>query len=226
MPERLPIIAIDGPAGSGKSTVAKALAKRLGYLYIDTGAMYRCVTLAALRRKIDFEDAAQLEQVARDITVQLEPGETRLNVYLDGEEVENLLRTPEISWLTSQKTANAPGVRHALVAQQQALGSKGGVVMEGRDIATVVFPNADLKVYFDVSVEERTRRRIADFQKRAIEFEAAQVKHDIEKRDAEDRSRPLGALKKAEGAVTVLGDGKSVEDILAEIQGLLPSRRT
>jgi cytidylate kinase len=224
VPERKPIIAIDGPAGSGKSTVAKALAKRLGFLYIDTGAMYRCVTLAALRRKIDFEDAAQIEQVAREIKIRLEAGESRLNVYLDGEEVENLLRTPEVSWLTSQKTANAPGVRQALVSQQQALGARGGVVMEGRDIATVVFPGADLKIYFDVSVEERTRRRIADFQKRAIEFEAAQVRSDIEKRDTEDRSRPLGALKKADGAVTVLGDGKSVEDILAEILALLPSQ--
>jgi CMP/dCMP kinase len=222
--ERLPIIAIDGPAGSGKSTVAKALAKRLGFLYIDTGAMYRCVTLAALRLKVDFEDPAHLETVARSIQIRLEAGEDRLKVFLDGEEVENLLRTPEISWLTSQKTANVPGVRQALVAQQQALGAGGGVVMEGRDIATVVFPGADLKVYFDVSVEERTRRRIADFQKRGIDFEAAQVRHDIEKRDVEDRGRPLGALKKAEGSVTVLGDGKSVEDILAEIQGLLPKR--
>jgi cytidylate kinase len=219
--ERQPIIAIDGPAGSGKSTVAKALAKRLGFLYIDTGAMYRCVTLASQRRKIDFEVPAELEEVARSIQIKLEAGEGGLKVYLDGEEVENKLRTPEISWLTSQKTANAPGVRAAMVAQQQALGANGGVVMEGRDISTVVFPNADLKIYFDVSVEERTKRRIADFQKRGIEFEAAQVRHDIEKRDAEDRSRPMGALKKADGSVTVLGDGKSVEDILAEIQGLL-----
>lgn len=221
MAERLPIIAIDGPAGSGKSTVAKALARRLGFLYIDTGAMYRCVTLASQRRKIDFEEAAELEEVARSIEIKLEASESGLKVYLDGEEVENKLRTPEISWLTSQKTANAPGVRAAMVAQQQALGAQGGVVMEGRDISTVVFPNADLKIFFDVSVEERTKRRIADFQKRGIEFEAAQVRHDIEKRDAEDRSRPMGALKKADGSVTVLGDGKSVEDILAEIQGLL-----
>lgn len=224
MAERPPIIAIDGPAGSGKSTVAKALAKRLGFLYIDTGAMYRCVTLAAQRRKIDFEAPGELEEVARSIDIKLESGESGLKVYLDGEEVENKLRTPEISWLTSQKTANAPGVRAAMVAQQQALGANGGVVMEGRDIATVVFPNADLKIYFDVSVEERTKRRIADFQKRGIEFEAAQVRHDIEKRDAEDRSRPMGALKKADGSVTVLGDGKSVEDILAEIQALLTSK--
>ena len=221
MAERLPIIAIDGPAGSGKSTVAKALAKRLGFLYIDTGAMYRCVTLACQRLKVDFEHPDSLALVAQTIKIRLEAGENSLKVYLDDEEVENKLRTPEISWLTSQKTANAPGVRQALVAQQQALGSQGGVVMEGRDISTVVFPHADLKIYFDVSVEERTRRRIADFQKRGIEFEAAQVRHDIEKRDTEDRSRPLGALMKAEGSVTVHGDGKSVEDILAEIQGLL-----
>ena len=219
--ERL-VIAIDGPAGSGKSTVAKALAKKLGYLYIDTGAMYRAVTLAGLRQGIDFEDPHRIAEVAESSKIELAPGEPQIKVMLDGENIENLIRTPEVSWLTSQKTANSPGVRERLVTRQRELGAAGGVVMEGRDIGTVVFPDADLKVYFQVSVEERTRRRIADFEARGIPFDPDLVRQEIEKRDREDQGRPQGALKKARGAVDVLGDGKPVETILSELVGLLP----
>lgn len=216
------VIAIDGPAGSGKSTVAKALARRLGYRYIDTGAMYRCVTLAAKRQGTDFEDKAALAAVAEAIHIDLQPGEVGMKVFLDGQDVDNDIRTPEISALTSAKTANAPGVRSALVARQQAMGREGGVVMEGRDIGSVVFPDADLKVYFNVSVDERSRRRILDFQRRGIPFEASTVHADIERRDGEDRSRPIGPLIQAPGAVRVEGDGKTVEQTLDEILQLLP----
>jgi CMP/dCMP kinase len=216
------VIAIDGPAGSGKSTLAKALARRLGYRYIDTGAMYRCVSLAAQRRGVSFEDTEALAKVAEGIRIELQPGEVGMHVYLDGEEVDNLIRTPEISALTSQKTANAPGVRKALVARQQAMGREGGVVMEGRDIGSVVFPDADLKVYFNVSVNERSRRRIEDFQRRGIPFEASTVHADIERRDQEDRNRPIGPLIQAAGARRIEGDGKSVEETLGEILALLP----
>jgi cytidylate kinase len=219
--ERL-VIAIDGPAGSGKSTVAKALARRLGYLYIDTGAMYRCVTLAAKRRSVDFGDAAALAGVARAVRIGLEPGELGLKVFLDGEEVDNEIRSPEISRLTSQSTANSPGVREALVTRQRELGAGGGVVMEGRDIGTVVFPKADLKVYFDVSPAERTRRRVLDFQMRGIPFVEDDVRRDIERRDAEDRQRPIGPLRQAEDAQKVLGDGKTVDQIVEELLDLMP----
>jgi cytidylate kinase len=216
------VIAIDGPAGSGKSTVAKALARRLGYRYIDTGAMYRCVTLAAKRSGTRFEDPAALAAVAEAIHIDLQPGEVGMKVFLDGQDVDNEIRTPEISALTSQRTANAPGVRAALVARQQAMGREGGVVMEGRDIGSVVFPDADLKVYFNVSVDERSRRRVLDFQRRGIPFEAGTVHADIERRDAEDRGRPIGPLIQASGAVRIEGDGKSVEETLEEILALLP----
>jgi cytidylate kinase len=219
--ERL-VIAIDGPAGSGKSTVAKALARRLGYLYIDTGAMYRCVTLAAKRRSVDFGDAAALAGVARGIRIGLEPGDLGLKVFLDGEEVDNEIRTPEVSRLTSQATANSPGVREALVARQRELGAEGGVVMEGRDIGTVVFPKADLKVYFDVTAAERAHRRVLDYQLRGIPFVAEQVRADIERRDAEDRGRPIGPLRQAEDARLVQGDGKTVEQIVEELLDLMP----
>lgn len=216
------VIAIDGPAGSGKSTVAKALARRLGYRYIDTGAMYRCVTLAAQRGGVSFDDVEALARVAEAIHIDLQPGEVGMKVFLDGEDVDNAIRTPEVSALTSGKTANSPGVRSALVARQQAMGREGGVVMEGRDIGSVVFPDADLKVYFNVSVDERSRRRILDFQRRGIPFEASTVHQDIERRDHEDRSRPIGPLVQAPGAKRVEGDGKTVEQTLAEILAFLP----
>jgi cytidylate kinase len=216
------VIAIDGPAGSGKSTVAKALASRLGYLYIDTGAMYRCVTLAALRAGADFSDAEALAAVARAADIRLESASEGLRVFLDGEEVENLIRTPEISSRTSQHTANSPGVRQALVDRQRALGAEGGVVMEGRDIGTVVFPRADRKIFFDVSVDERARRRVLDYQARGIACVPIDVRADIERRDAEDRSRPIGPLLRAEDALLVKGDGKDVDTVIDEIVALLP----
>jgi cytidylate kinase len=215
------VIAIDGPAGSGKSTVAKALARRLSYLYIDTGAMYRCVTLAAQRAHADFGDAEALAGVARGAEIRLEAAPEGLRVYLGDEEVDQLIRTPEISRLTSQSTANSPGVRSVLVSKQRELGRDGGVVMEGRDIGTVVFPKADTKIFFNVSVEERVRRRIAEYEERKIPYLASRVRTDIEKRDAEDRSRPIGPLKRAPDALLVEGDGKSVDAILEEIVGLL-----
>ncbi len=220
--QRKPIVAIDGPAGSGKSTLAKALAGRLGLLYIDTGAMYRAVTLAAQRRKADFADPEALAAVAHACKIRLEPNEKGVRVFLDGEEVENEIRTPEISRLTSQVIANVRGVREALVALQWEMGKEGGVVMEGRDIGTVVFPDADLKVYFEVSTEERARRRVKDLRDRGIPFDEASVLSDIEKRDAEDKNRAWGALRRASDAVVIEGDGKSVDELVEEILAQLP----
>jgi len=160
MSKKKPIIAIDGPAGSGKSTLAKALAKRLGLLYIDTGAMYRAVTFEAIKRGANFEDADALSKVAHEIKIRLEYDDQGTKVFINGKPYVNEIRTPEISRLTSQVTANVRGVREALVSQQWEMGKNGGVVMEGRDIGTVVFPDAELKLYFEVSAEERTRRRI------------------------------------------------------------------
>jgi cytidylate kinase len=214
---RKPIIAIDGPAGSGKSTLAKALAKRLGLLYIDTGAMYRAVTFEALRRGVDFNDAEALSKIAHSIQIRLEYDDKGTRVFIDGKPYVNEIRTPDISRLTSQITANARGVREALVSQQWEMGKHGGVVMEGRDIGTVVFPDADLKIYFEVSVDERARRRIHDFQERGISFDESAVHADIERRDVEDKGRQWGALKKAEDAAYIEGDGKSVETLVEEI---------
>lgn len=220
-----PIIAIDGPAGSGKSTLAKALALKLGLVYIDTGAMYRAVTLACLRQGIDFSDGEAVSKIVRETRIELKNTPQGARVYLGGEDVEDLIRTPQISRLTSQVTANIHAVREELVSRQQDMGQAGGVVMEGRDIGTVVFPNADLKVYFEVSVEERTQRRIKDFKERGIAFDEDKVRADIEHRDLEDTTRPWGALKRAEDAVLISGDGKSVEELAEEIMKQLTLSR-
>lgn len=210
-------IAIDGPASSGKSTVARMLARKLGYLYVDTGAMYRTVTLASRQAGIDPSDQAALEKLSREASIELRPDQGEVRVFLDGREVGNEIRTPEISRLTSQYIANVPGVRRSLVARQRELGSQGGVVMEGRDISTVVFPQAQLKVFLNASVEERARRRIRDFQQRGIPYDAARVEDDIRSRDEEDRQRPVGALIHAPDAVEVVADGKGPEEIVEEI---------
>jgi cytidylate kinase len=219
---RKPIIAIDGPAGSGKSTLAKALALKLGLTYIDTGAMYRAVTLACLRKGIDFSDGEAVSRIAHETKIELKTTPSGTRVFLGGEDVEDQIRTPEVSKLTSQVTANIRGVREALVSRQWDMGHEGGVVMEGRDIGTVVFPDADLKVYFEVSVEERSSRRIKDFKERGIAFDEDKVRADIENRDIEDKTRHWGALKRAADAVLISGDGKSVEELAEEIMEQLP----
>jgi cytidylate kinase len=218
-------IAIDGPASSGKSTVAKLLAKRLGYLYVDTGAMYRTVTLAARLQGVEPSDSQSLVRLSREARLDLKPEAGEVKVYLEGVEVGHEIRTPEISRLTSQFTANVPGVRESLVARQREFGRQGGVVMEGRDISTVVFPAAELKVFLSASVTERARRRILDFEKRGIPCDASKVEEEIRLRDEEDRRRPVGALLQAPDAVAIVADGKSPESIVQEILGHWPVSR-
>jgi cytidylate kinase len=179
--------------------------------------------LAALRRKVDPADREAVAQVARQADIQLVATPDGLRVSLDGEPVGESIRTPEISALTSRLTANSPGVREELVRRQRELGRQGGVVMEGRDITTVVFPKAQLKVYLDCSVEERVRRRSLQFTQQGIAFDAAGLRGQIQRRDEEDMRRPIGALRLAPGTVKVLSDGKTPEAIVEEIVGHLPA---
>ncbi len=196
------IIAIDGPVGSGKSTVARGVAELLGYTYLDSGAMYRALALKAIRRGVLLSAAAELENLARETHIDLERGADGQKVLLDGEDVTQTIRTAEVSQAAS-RVALVPGVRQLLVNEQRRAGSRGAVVMEGRDIGTVVFPHAELKIFLDASVETRAERRWREHQQKGDDFTLAQVVEEVHERDLRDRSRVASPLIRAKDAVLV-----------------------
>jgi cytidylate kinase len=202
-------IAIDGPAGAGKSTLARRLASRLGFLYIDTGAMYRAVALWARRAGVSWDDAHRLEQLARESRIELAP-EGR--VLLNGEDVSEDIRDPEISEGASRVSA-IPGVRRALVEKQQQMGRDSSVVMEGRDIGTVVFPNAEVKIYLDATPEERTRRRLKDLAARGAPADFHQVLAEIQRRDQRDSTRADSPLCQAPDAIYLDSTGMNEDEV-------------
>jgi cytidylate kinase len=210
-------IAIDGPAASGKSTLALHLARRLGYLYFDTGVMYRAATLAAIRKGLDLSDEESVTRVAEGLVIDVkpkeDPGGTPFEVFLDGEVVTGKLRTPEIDRSVSQVSAY-PGVRHAMTGLQRAIGKRGKVVMVGRDIGTVVLPDADVKLYLDATVEARAHRRYDECieQGEAVTYKA--VLESMKVRDAYDSSREVAPLKPAGDAVVLDTTDLSIEDMV------------
>lgn len=210
---RGPIIAIDGPAGAGKSTVAREVARELGLAYIDTGAMYRAVALHALRRGIDFNDHCGLTRAAKGSAVELVQTRAGCRVYLDGEDVTEAIRQPAVSQVVSL-VARVPGVRQHLVELQRRMASGGGVVMEGRDIGTHVLPWADKKFFLTASVEERARRRHEELRHKGIEIPFPQLLREIEERDRLDRSRAVAPLVPAEGALVIDTTGKSIREVV------------
>lgn len=205
------VVAIDGPAGSGKSTLARGLARALGFVFLDTGAMYRALALAAQRAGIDPDDAERLAQLAQQVDIRFEAdGETQ-RVLLDGEDVSEAIRTPEISDLASRIAVHA-GVRRAMVALQRALASAAhGVVAEGRDTTTVVFPDAAVKLFLDASPQERARRRQHQLQQQGIDAPYEQVLQAILERDARDAARADSPLRIADDALVIQNDGWSKE---------------
>ena len=212
------VIAIDGPAGAGKSTIARRLAARLGYTYIDTGAMYRAVALWALRQAVSLTDMHRLDQLAQAAEIQFDSA--RALVILNGEDVTELIRTPEVGSAASQAAA-IPAVRRALVEKQRVLGGQQNVVMEGRDIGTVVFPNARLKVYLDADPGERVRRRAEDDR-----ADPEAVSKQISDRDRRDRTRGESPLTQAPDAVYLDTTQLSLEEVEEEILRLLRERTT
>jgi cytidylate kinase len=217
-------IAIDGTAASGKSTVAVFVAERLGYLYFDTGVMYRAVTLAALRNGVPIEDEAGVTTLAETVLIDVKPPTVddgrKFTVYLDGEDVTWEIRSPEVDANVSPVAAY-PGVRQALTAQQRRIALAGRVVMVGRDIGTVVLPEADLKIYVDASAEERARRRLKDARALGQDLTYEQVLASVRRRDEIDSGRSCAPLRPADDAVIINTDGLSIEQVLARVETLL-----
>lgn len=217
-------IAIDGPSGAGKSTVARRLAQDLSYTYIDTGAMYRAVALASIERAIPLEDEEAIVALARNLRIGFAPGpDGGQRVLLDDRDVTDEIRTKEATRLSSPVSA-IPGVRRVLVAQQQALGAGGGVVMEGRDIGTVVFPQADLKVFLTASEEERAMRRWRERQSKGDQITVEEILQQQRERDARDSSRADSPLAAASEAVTINSDGIPFEGVVERILQLARER--
>lgn len=211
-----PTIAIDGPAGSGKSTVASSLAAALGLRHIDTGAMYRALTLKALNMGVPVQGKELLAQLAADTEITLEDGK----VTLDGKDVTADIRSPEVDATVSAVASHA-GVRKVMVTRQREL-AKGGAVVEGRDIGTVVLPDADLKIFLTASTEERARRRHAEHVTRSG-AQLDEVEKDIKERDALDTGREVSPLKPAEDAITIDSTGLPANEVVDAIMALLPS---
>ena len=212
------IITIDGPAGAGKSTVAKRLAQKLNLFYLDTGAMYRALTLKALQQKVNLENEDDLVEMARQTHIDLENDAQGVKVILDGKDVSEDIRTVEVTNKTFY-VAQKPQVREIMVEWQRQLGSKKGVVVEGRDVGTVVFPRASNKFYLDANIDERSRRRIEELQQKGNNINPGQLKNELKERDNKDLTRSVGPLRKADDAVFIDSTHLTVDEVIEEMMG-------
>ncbi len=222
------IVAIDGPAGTGKGTVSKLIAERLGFTYIDTGAMYRCITLKMLNNDIKLEDTDKIIEMFENTKIEFEnstddDGKLVQKVFLDGEDVSKEIRTPRVTEYSSPYSA-LPLIREKLVDLQRKMAVGNNVVMEGRDITTVVFPNAELKIYLDATPEERANRRYKEYISKGIETTYEETLEAINKRDYTDMHKEVGALKIAEGAIVVDTTNLSIEEVYETLHKLIESK--
>lgn len=214
--ERKIIITIDGPAGAGKSTMSRLLAERLHYTYIDSGALYRAVALKVKEEGVDPDDDASLARLCRRLDISLEQHGERLSVMADGKDVTDAIRAPEMSMLASRVSAKKV-VRDALLDMQRKWGDDGGIVVEGRDMGTVVFPHAPVKFFLDASPEARGRRRGEQYREQGRVYDMDAIRQDMEKRDGDDMNRALAPLKPADGAVMIDSTDMSIEEVVAEM---------
>ena len=211
------IIAIDGPSGSGKGTIAKEVAKRLGYTYVDTGAMYRCVSLKSLREGLEEKDETGIVNLLKNMDIRLTNDG---KVFLDDEDVSDKIRTMEVTHRVS-KISSIIELREVMREKQRDLANKGNIVMEGRDITTEVFPDADYKFYLDASVEERTKRRQKQNEEKGIESTYEEVKAAIEERDYDDMHRPVGALTRTEDQIYIDSSNMAIEEVINKILSIV-----
>lgn len=224
MPNKQFVIAIDGPAASGKSTTARMVAQRLGYTYIDTGAMYRAATLAVLRAGIDPHDRSAVERFVTDRSIHLERlPDASLRVLLDGEDVTREIRSPEVTANVSLVSSYA-GVRLPIVGQQKRMGERGGVVLDGRDIGTVVFPDADVKVFMVADIHARAMRRREELQRMGSEVSVESLAGELAERDRLDSTREMSPLQKADDAVEIDTSGLSIEHQVERVLELVEAR--
>jgi cytidylate kinase len=218
-------IAIDGHAGCGKSTTAREVARRLGYLYIDTGAMYRAVTLHFLRNQVPLEEETpEMRKALDDLKIDFVVEGEKREVCLNGERVEGEIRSPEVSASVSQASVH-PMVRRELVAQQQRMAKQKGVVMDGRDIGTVVLPEAELKVFMTASTEIRAKRRQQELKEKGVDWSLEKIIENLEQRDRIDASRKEGPLKKAEDAIEIDTSHINISEQVERVLKLAESRR-
>jgi len=218
------IITIDGPAGSGKSTIAKMIAKELGFTYIDTGAMYRAVALKIKRSGVYPDDPLSVVKVLQSTQIDLIPSENGVKVFLDGEDVSGLIRTEEIGKLAS-KIARHPQVRKILVRMQRKLGEKAkNAVLEGRDTGTIIFPDADIKFFFTASPEVRAERRFKELKEKGINVSFSDILKEIKERDRLDETREDSPLRPAEDAVIIDTTGKSLHQVFREVLQIIKER--
>lgn len=212
-------IAIDGPAGAGKSTIAKRVAKELGFIYVDTGAMYRSMALYFLRQEIDGNDEERIAKACEDIQVSLAYENGEQQAILNGENVNAYIRTEEVSRMTSD-TSKYPKVREKLLSLQRNLAEEKDVIMDGRDIGTCVLPNAELKVYLTASSAERARRRFLEQKERGVDCDIKQIEKDIIARDEQDMNREIAPLTQAKDAILVDASDMTIDEVVSKVISL------
>jgi len=210
------IITIDGPAGAGKSTVSKTLAKKLDYIYLDTGALYRALAYKTLKFKISLDEISALADLCSKTIVTLKNIEGQMKVYVDGEDVEEKIRTEEVG-LAASKISTFPVVRERLLDLQREAGAQGGIVAEGRDMGSVVFPHADYKFYLDANLEERIKRRYKELLGKNASVEYKSIQKDMFARDNQDKQREIAPLKASDDAIIIDSDNLSVSEVVEKI---------
>jgi cytidylate kinase len=216
------VIAIDGPAGSGKSTIAARLAKKLGYVNLESGAMYRALALKALEQQVSVDDPIALRRLADETTIELQPQPDGNRVLLDGRDVSQRIRESDVT-LAASRVSMHPPVREVMVGRQREMGANGGVVMEGRDIGTAVFPNADVKVFLDADARIRAERRVAQNGTHTPE-EAQRIIEDLVQRDQRDRTRAISPLVPAQDATIIDSTYLTIDEALSQVEQLVSTK--
>ncbi len=218
------VVAIDGPAGTGKGTITKLIAKEMGLLNIDTGAMYRCVTLASLQKEItSLEQKEKIIQIAKNINIQMENNEGELTVFLDGQDVTKQIRSKEVTAFVSP-VSSIPEVRKIMVDSQRKMAGQKDVIMEGRDITTVVFPNADVKIYLDADVEIRAKRRYKENLEKNMQTSYEETLESVKQRDYNDMHKEVGALKIAQDAIIIDTTNLTIEQAKEKVKEIISSK--